>query len=93
MCVDGVEVSSIHQDTDEDLIGDLNEDVGKKKGRPTIGFRRSFTHFVEVSLEHEAGHDLLKHGIDHRGDHKDGENDILRSLERGISVEECEADE
>lgn len=46
-------------DRDEDLVGDLDEDVGEEEGFPGVGFGGPFAHFVQGALEDEAGHDLL----------------------------------
>ncbi len=46
------------EDSQEDLVGYLDGDVGYEEGDPGVGFRGAFAHFVEGALGYEAGHDL-----------------------------------
>ena len=54
----GVVVACIGENTGDDHIRNLNDEVGEKEGHPGIGFAGSFANFVKISLSDKERLDL-----------------------------------
>jgi len=54
----GVVVRAEDEETENDLVGDLDDDVGDDEGFPTVGFAWAFADLVQGALCDEQGHDL-----------------------------------
>lgn len=88
-----IEVRREDHDTEQDLIRDLDRDVGNQESLPAVSFGWALADFIEISLKHEAREDLLYEGREDGGDHEDGEDGVLYAELRVVLVEEGEADE
>ena len=51
-----------HENTKQDLVWNLDEDVGDEKSRPAVGFAWALSNLVHGALGYEARHDLLDEG-------------------------------
>lgn len=85
--------SSKDQDTGNQLVRPLDDNVCEEERFPAVRLARSFSDFIERSLGDEERHDLLHDCAENGADHEQAVEHILHALQARVGIEERESNE